>query len=140
MGLATVISDPPENSPAAKLPAPIGAELHLRTSEFYGHDVRFPLFCTRAGSIPGLRSRLTSAVPDVLAERSRGTWAPSSVLGRPVEHADGSCSGQRIDEAAIFKLPEKVYPYSAFTPTVRLGMDQSLEERPGDRQDRGRFA
>ena len=98
--------------------APLGAELPSLTSEFYEYDVRFPIFCTKAGSLPGLRTRLTSEVPSMLAERSQGVWTPDSVLNRPVEHADGSRSWCGMDEARIFKLPEKVFRYDDFVSTV----------------------
>ena len=68
--------------------APLGAGLPALTSEFYEYDVRFPLFCTKAGSLPGLRARLTSEVASLLADRSRRVWTPDSVMNRPTEHAE----------------------------------------------------
>ena len=52
--------------------APLGAELLSLTSEFYEYDVQFPLFCTKAGALPGLRKRLTSEVPSLLVEQAWG--------------------------------------------------------------------
>ena len=102
--------------------APLGARLPSLASEFYEYDVRFPIFCTKAGSLPGLRSRLNSEVPLLLADRARRVWTPDSVMNRPTEHADGSRSWRGIDEARISKLPEKVFRYSDFVsavPTLR---------------------
>ena len=98
--------------------APLGARLPLLASEFYEYDVRFPIFCTKTGSLPGLRSRLNLEVASLLAERARTVWTPDSVMNRLTEHADGSRSCRGIDEARIFKLPEKVFRYSNFAPAV----------------------
>ena len=98
--------------------APLGVGLPSLASEFYEYAVRFPLFCTKAGSLPGLRARLTSEVASLLVDRARRVWMPDSVMNRPTEHADGSRSWRGIDEARIFKLPEKVFRHSDFAPAV----------------------
>ena len=98
--------------------APLGAGLPSLASEFYEYDVRFLLFCTKAGLLPGLRARLTSEVASLLVDRARRVWMPDSVMNRPTEHADGSRSWRGIDEARIFKLPEKVFRHSDFAPAV----------------------
>ena len=100
--------------------APLGAELPALASKFYEYDVCFPLFCTKAGSLPSLRAHLTSEVVSLLVDQARMVWTPDSVMNRLTEHADGSRSWRGINEVRIFKLPEKVFRYNDFAPAVPI--------------------
>ena len=74
LGMLTALQDWCDRS------ALLGARLPSLASEFYEYDVRFPIFCTKAGSLPGLRSRLNLEVASLLAERARTVWTPDSVM------------------------------------------------------------